>query len=103
MFILARGGQTYARLRISAGPGGDLILPVEVDFQVAFPAADMPACEADYAKNVFLEPDRLVLFSAHDGPSDRFIWPDDHGLVLDGGWDRPDLTDTHWEPINAPF
>ena len=32
MFILARGGQTYARLRYNCGPGADLKLPVEVDY-----------------------------------------------------------------------
>src|SRR6476620_165291 len=32
MFILARGGQTYARLRYHVGPSSDVILPVEVDY-----------------------------------------------------------------------
>src|SRR3954449_8635457 len=32
MFILARGGQTYARLRFNVGPGADVNLPVEVEY-----------------------------------------------------------------------
>lgn len=32
MFILARGGETYARLAFSAGPRGELLLPVSVDW-----------------------------------------------------------------------
>lgn len=36
MFILARGGQTYARLRFRAGPGGDLLLPVGISYQNGF-------------------------------------------------------------------
>lgn len=32
MFILTRGGTTYARLRFNAGPGGQMLLPVEVDW-----------------------------------------------------------------------
>jgi hypothetical protein len=32
MFILGRTGRTYARLAFSAGPGGQLLLPVEVDW-----------------------------------------------------------------------
>ena len=32
MVIIARGGATYARLHFSAGPGGDLLVPVEVDW-----------------------------------------------------------------------
>jgi proteasome lid subunit RPN8/RPN11 len=33
MLIVARGGQAYARLQMSTGPGGELILPVEIDFE----------------------------------------------------------------------
>ena len=36
MFILARGGQTYARLRFNVGPGGHVQIPVEVDFHRPF-------------------------------------------------------------------
>ncbi len=36
MFILARGGETYCRLRFRAGPGGAFELPVQVDFQSSF-------------------------------------------------------------------
>ena len=32
MFILAQGGQTYARLQIKAGPGAVCLLPVEIDY-----------------------------------------------------------------------
>jgi proteasome lid subunit RPN8/RPN11 len=32
MFILGRTGRTYARLAFSAGPGGSLMLPVQVDW-----------------------------------------------------------------------
>lgn len=52
MFILARGGETYARLRFSAGPGGAIELPVEVDYSRPFPAADHEAWEAEYRANV---------------------------------------------------
>ena len=43
MFILARGGQSYARLRFNVGPGGSLMLPVEVDYRRPFPASDQAA------------------------------------------------------------
>jgi hypothetical protein len=41
--LLACGGKTYARLRLNTGPGGELRLPVEIDFQEPFPAADQSA------------------------------------------------------------
>jgi hypothetical protein len=56
MFILACGGQTYARLRFRSGPGGALVLPVEVDFSEPFSASDWMAWDAEYAEAVMPEP-----------------------------------------------
>ena len=62
MFIVAAGGQTYARLHFKAGPGGDVELPVEVDFTEPFPASDFGAWEEEYFGNVF--PDVAAFGSA---------------------------------------
>lgn len=66
MFILARGGRTYARLRFRAGPGGQLLLPVEVDFSPPFAAAIPEQWQREYAECVkseerFSLPDRQTL------------------------------------------
>lgn len=55
MFILARGGQTYARLRFGVGPGGSFPIPAEVDFSYPFPAADFDAWEREYRRYVRTE------------------------------------------------
>jgi proteasome lid subunit RPN8/RPN11 len=52
MFILARGGQTYARLRFNIGPGGELKIPVDVDFRQPFNGSDDAAWEQEYLANV---------------------------------------------------
>lgn len=52
MFILARGGATYARLRFNAGPGGAMEIPVEVDFRQPFAASDHAAWEEEYLDRV---------------------------------------------------
>jgi hypothetical protein len=49
MFILARQGQSYARLRFHVGPGGDLDLPVCVDYTRPFAASDHAAWKQQYA------------------------------------------------------
>ena len=59
MFILAQGGQTYARLRFGVGPGGAWEIPVEVDFHGPFPATDQPAWEQEYAEAVEIVGDPL--------------------------------------------
>src|SRR5205807_5536742 len=57
MFIVACGGQAYARLRIGLGPGGEFVLPVEIDFRQPFPAADPDAWQAEYLQMVSVEPE----------------------------------------------
>ena len=61
MFILARGGQTYARLEFHVGPGGGLLLPVEVDFTRPFPAADQAAWRKEYLASVREPPPPLLI------------------------------------------
>jgi hypothetical protein len=56
MFILARGGQTYARLRFHVGPGGDVLLPVDVDFSREFDASDFAVWKHEYSANISVPP-----------------------------------------------
>jgi len=55
MFILGRGGKTYARLRFNAGPGGSVEIPVQVDFSPEFGPSDQAAWEAEYQAHVQVE------------------------------------------------
>ncbi|MDB5385325.1 MAG: hypothetical protein JWM11_971 [Planctomycetaceae bacterium] len=52
MAILARGGQTYARLQYHVGPGGSLQIPVAVDWSQPFEATDWTAWQQEYVDNV---------------------------------------------------
>jgi proteasome lid subunit RPN8/RPN11 len=52
MFILARGGATYCRLRFRAGPGGAFEIPFEVDFCGAFEGSNSEAWAAEYDATV---------------------------------------------------
>lgn len=78
MFILARGGASYARLRFRAGPGGQLRIPVEVDYAREFAASDQAAWNREYQENV-----RMPLPEAPDLGSDRGFWDesDDQDLA----------------------
>ena len=55
MFILARGGQTYARLRFNSGPKGELLLPVEIDFEWPFASSEWAAWDEEYQQSVVSE------------------------------------------------
>ena len=52
MFVLARSGKTYARLRFNVGPGGETVIPVEVDYASPFGASDHHAWEAEYEAHI---------------------------------------------------
>ncbi len=52
MFILAQGGQTYARIRYGVGPGGAMEIPVRVDFRKPFTASDIDCWQCEYAASV---------------------------------------------------
>jgi hypothetical protein len=75
MFILARGGATYTRLRLGGDPGGNFVLPIQIDFQASFPASDHSAWEAEYLNYVSVEVDswRNPIVADFDGfgPSRR--------------------------------
>jgi hypothetical protein len=92
MCILARGGQAYARLRFHVGPGGELTIPVSVDYSRAFPPSDHEGWTAEYLANVreelfvLREPDapKTPPSPNHSGPFEPFgadaewldAWPD---------------------------
>ncbi len=52
MFILARDGETYCRMRFQAGPGGQWRIPVNIDFQGHFAASDCVAWAAEFTATV---------------------------------------------------
>ena len=67
MFILARGGQTYARLRFNLGPGGDITIPVSVDYDRRFAASDFDGWIQEYAANL-IDEDPFTLEPAGRSP-----------------------------------
>jgi len=52
MAILAKGGESYARLRFNLGPGADVLIPTSVDYSQPFAGSDPEAWQAEYAMNV---------------------------------------------------
>ena len=62
MFILARGGQAYARLQFHSGPGASLRLPIEIDYTHPFPGCAPAAWKHEYL---------ACVQSAHTN-----VWPD---------------------------
>lgn len=60
MFILAQGGDVYARLQFNAGPGGSVEIPVEVDYATPFEAPDFEAWIDEYDRNVHERVERFA-------------------------------------------
>jgi hypothetical protein len=57
MFILARGGKCYARLRYNVGPGMEVQLPVDVDYRRPFEASDWELWHEEYVANIRRPPE----------------------------------------------
>ena len=102
MFIVAREGQTYARLRFNVGPGGEMEIPVEVDYSRHFLGCDMDAWEQEFLANVRQEvvsQTRIVRTRPLDGAgliggkpselSDPFFYRDDLDWL--GFWNNDEL------------
>jgi proteasome lid subunit RPN8/RPN11 len=66
MFILARGGQCYARLRYNVGPGADVELPVEVDYGREFDGSDFMLWHEEYLVNVCVPPPEPAKITTKD-------------------------------------
>lgn len=85
MGIVARDDSTYARLAFRAGPGGSLELPVGVDFQTPFAAAEPVAWDRLYRETVRAESPRPLPLKRLDRLLDeedfsRFeLWEDFYG------------------------
>jgi hypothetical protein len=56
MFILARTGKTYCRLRFNVGPGTAVMIPVQVDYSSEFGPADHASWTDEYDFNIHAEP-----------------------------------------------
>jgi hypothetical protein len=80
MFILARGGQSYARLRFNIGPGGEVDLPVTVDYSRPFARSDHAGWKEQYDACVEAEPIQW--------PDRGLASPLDAGLLLEPLDDR---------------
>ena len=52
MCVIAQDGSSYARLRFSVGPGGEVKIPVYVDYGFEFDAADFEVWQQQYKTNV---------------------------------------------------
>jgi hypothetical protein len=57
MFILARDGDTYARLRFNVGPKSQSVIPVRIDYGRPFSGSNPDAWEEEYQANIHPEPD----------------------------------------------
>jgi hypothetical protein len=101
-------GIAAARLRFNVGPGGQAVIPIEVDYSHGFGPSDHQAWEAEYRANI--KPDTwLSSFGAAGGFSvgrdagdstadewlDAFeaMAPDDRRFVIDELAARPELWD----------
>ena len=52
MCVVAKQGKTYAKLRFNVGPGGEVVIPVCVDYSMPFGPSEQTGWEAEYKANI---------------------------------------------------
>jgi len=81
MAILARGGESYARLRFNTGPTADMVIRTEVEWSEPFASSDQQGWLAEYRAAVSED---VSILTIPDRPS-----------ALDA-WDERDLAMAFW-------
>jgi proteasome lid subunit RPN8/RPN11 len=52
MFVVAQNDKTYAKLSFNVGPGGQVLIPVEIDYSQNFGPSNQELWDAEYAANI---------------------------------------------------
>lgn len=52
MCIIAQGNQSYAQVRFNVGPGGQILIPVQVDYSEPFEGSNHKAWHQEFKENV---------------------------------------------------
>jgi proteasome lid subunit RPN8/RPN11 len=116
MAIVARDSSTYARLSFNIGPGGQILIPTEVDYSRDFGPSDHPRWDAEYAAHVratdwLSQPVLAAPKSIETAPlsggdtSQDFVseleklGPLERQLILDELAERPDLWNNEQEVL----
>jgi proteasome lid subunit RPN8/RPN11 len=116
MFIVASGGKSYARLQFGVGPGGQVVIPVEVDYSHPFGPSNQDAWEAEYNSNIITSATELF-FGGYQGfdpletgladcsvPNDwleelEAMEPAERQMIMDELATRPDLWEEESEAL----
>lgn len=75
MFIVAQNNKSYAKLSFNVGPGGQVLIPVEVDYSQEFGPSNQEMWDAEYTANI----KATTWLSSFDRNSNK----DDKSLVTD--------------------
>jgi proteasome lid subunit RPN8/RPN11 len=109
LFVVAQGNKTYAKLRFNIGPGGQVLIPTEIDYSWDFSASNHELWDTEFAANVkavewMTERTNMVPDSGSHDLSDYALpydflnefekmEPEERQFILDELADRPDLWD----------
>ena len=52
MFIVAQNSKSYAKLSFNVGPGGQILIPVEIDYSLEFGPTSQDSWDIEYTANV---------------------------------------------------
>ncbi|GAI53418.1 unnamed protein product, partial [marine sediment metagenome] len=120
MFIVAQDNKTYAKLSFNVGPGGQVLIPAEIDYAHDFGPSEHEAWDVEYEANIkatkwFSESDAdnkatsvRNNFSSYALPYDFLnefekMDPAERQFILDELAGRPDLLDEEQEVFDYEY
>jgi hypothetical protein len=109
MFILARGGKCYARLRYNVGPGVDVELPVDVDYSREFDGSDFVLWHEEYLANMRMPPPKPAKMATKEEhsklPLTELAPASQDDQFLDDWWRDAwaDYSDFDRYPVEEPY
>ncbi len=101
MFILAQGGETYARLKFGTGPGAELLVPVAIAWDASFAGSDQDAWEDEYERCVWPIVSSPILSPNQFSPEDRAFLEAHPDLLDEFGFPLLDYDDPRLEHLES--
>lgn len=117
MFVIAQNNRTYARLSFNVGPGGQVLIPVEIDYSQDFGPSDRGLWDAEYQAKIKMgawlsdfgsrTSETTPIGNTINSPALPYDYiselekldPAQRQLILDELADRPDLWDEESEVL----
>ena len=99
MFILAKDGEMFSRIRFNVGPGGEVEFKTKINYSLSFPASNFEAWDKEYTENICPE----AIIAAFSDKEEIQSWKEYCKDWTKEQEDHLSEEDRHYSPIEKPI